>query len=92
MNQKVIRLLANLVGHIDCATSEDQASEVLCPGCYESLQRAREWLDINDPSWRKKHMLSIYLSFETACRIIDEMSRDKLIERNKNDDSITDKD
>ncbi len=42
-------LLDDLVNHVDCARSEDNADEVLCKGCYASLDAAKEWLNKTTP-------------------------------------------
>ncbi len=48
-------LLGALTNHVDCATSEEHATDVFCTGCFGAVDRAIEHLDSRDPKWREQH-------------------------------------
>ena len=52
-------LLGDLVDHIDCARSEENADEVLCQGCYSTLDAAKYWLYEDNPTWREDYTMEI---------------------------------
>ncbi len=56
---EITELLGDLVDHVDSATAEDHATTVFCPGCLYEIQRSREWLDENDPTWKERRTFSL---------------------------------
>jgi len=50
--EKTQKLLGDLADHVDSASHEEHAKDVLCTGCQESLKNAKEWLDRNEPDWK----------------------------------------
>jgi len=59
IDQGLVKILGDLVGHLDGATAEEDADEVFCGGCYRALATAREWLDVNDPTWIERRVIKM---------------------------------
>lgn len=51
---KTLTVLADLTDHVDCATSEAEAKEVFCSGCFDAINHAVDHLEIEKPSWRNR--------------------------------------